>query len=151
MPKRRRASRSIVGVLTGHNSLAAHMFRIEILQYDTCPSCNEEVKSNEHLVFECPSYERFKQQIFGAIHKPIWVAPMEGNKVRCITRVCIFRGYASPPPHIPPGTAKNASISQKESTHQNAPQSKHDWGSSNGRSSCFHEVFHCWTSSIRGV
>ncbi|CAD7085101.1 unnamed protein product [Hermetia illucens] len=65
LSKSRRTCRCIVGILTGHNSLAGHMFRIGITEDDTCPSYNEEAGSTEHFLCECPAYGRIRHQIFG--------------------------------------------------------------------------------------
>lgn len=54
-----------VGILTGHNLLAEHMFRIRLLQNDSCPFCNKELECQAYFLCECPTYEYMRHQIPG--------------------------------------------------------------------------------------
>lgn len=52
----------IMGILTGHSTLRAHLFRIGRADSDRCEACEEDVETTEHFLCHCPAFARTRLQ-----------------------------------------------------------------------------------------
>ena len=62
----RKECRTIIGMLTGHNLLAAHAYKIGIANTDKCRKCREDVEETlEHLLCVCPALLKTRLKCLG--------------------------------------------------------------------------------------
>ena len=57
--------RLLIGVLSGHNTCASHLYKIGHSCSQICSSCGENVDSTEHYLCSCPAFCRIRFAIFG--------------------------------------------------------------------------------------
>ena len=61
----RKDCRLLVGILTGHNACARHLYVIGVSETQICSSCEESEDSTEHFLCYCPAFSRIRRQLFG--------------------------------------------------------------------------------------
>lgn len=64
--KIRKTSAWVMGILSDDNSVIGHIFRIVVLEDNTCPFWNKKVEPTKHSLCECPIFGRIRHQISGA-------------------------------------------------------------------------------------
>jgi hypothetical protein len=61
---------TLIGLITGHNRLNEHLFKMTLVTNLTCQNCNLESESAVHVICTCPSRSILRNKIFG---KPVLV------------------------------------------------------------------------------
>lgn len=61
----RKDCRTMVGLITGHNTCGHHMTNMRIIEDPTCASCLEGEDTTEHFLCQCPAFARMRLRILG--------------------------------------------------------------------------------------
>ena len=56
-----------VGLLTGHTTPRAHMFKIGLAQWQDCQLCKDEKEDSVHIVWHCPAEVRRRYRTLGCM------------------------------------------------------------------------------------
>ena len=56
----------VIGVLTGHLGLQAHLHKIGAVVNSICRACGEDDESLEHFLCHCPAFANIRSQLMGA-------------------------------------------------------------------------------------
>lgn len=51
----------LTGVITGHSSLRAHLFRIGCSESDECRACGEDAETAKHFLCQCPAFSQIRK------------------------------------------------------------------------------------------
>ena len=55
----------VIGILTGHTGLRAHLHKIGSVNHSVCRACMEDDESLEHFLCHCPAFANNRSQFLG--------------------------------------------------------------------------------------
>ncbi|XP_075150766.1 uncharacterized protein LOC142224875 [Haematobia irritans] len=60
----------VIGIITGHLDLRAHLNRIGVINDSLCRACGEDEETLEHYLCHCPAFTRYRSQHLGVENIP---------------------------------------------------------------------------------